>query len=333
MKKDKEKKEKKKGRIRNKVLLVLLFIVVFFAAAIGRVQQLGGAPMKLIQKQVKWDDSVDKTYTGLKYENAHGHTYDLYVPDGLDKSKPQYLILFIHGGSFNSGSKADGELYCKYYASQGGYIGASLDYTLQKQGHKDDNLHTMNEEVKNCVTAIYEKCKELGYNVEGMAPCGISAGGTLAMNYAYTCKDTTAIPVKLILNICGPEDFTEPERWGLLKWVNDGATDAEFIQLMTGVKITDEMIKSGEYKKYAAEVSPTQLVTPDAPPMVMAYGAKDHCVPVELRQPLEDALKANNVPYECILFPNSNHGMYRDLDKLQEFLDKSLEYCEKYFAE
>ena len=29
-------------------------------------------------------------------------------------------------------------------------------------------------------------------------------------------------------------------------------------------------------------------------------------------------------------FPHSNHGMYNDLDKLQEFIDLSLEYAEKY---
>lgn len=60
----------------------------------------------------------------------YGHKYDLYVPSNIDKGKAQQLILYIHGGSFNSGTKEDGEVWCKYYASKG-YITASLDYSLQ----------------------------------------------------------------------------------------------------------------------------------------------------------------------------------------------------------
>ena len=40
-----------------------------------------------------------------------------------------------------------------------------------------------------------------------------------------------------------------------------------------------------------------------------------------------------NVMYDYIEFPKSNHGMYNDLDKLQEFLDKSLEYAKVYFTD
>ena len=41
----------------------------------------------------------------------------------------------------------------------------------------------------------------------------------------------------------------------------------------------------------------------------------------------------HNVPYDYIEFPKSNHGMYNDPDKLQEFLEKSLEYAERYFTD
>ena len=31
----------------------------------------------------------------------------------------------------------------------------------------------MNTEIKECVNAINEKCKELGYTLDGMATCGV----------------------------------------------------------------------------------------------------------------------------------------------------------------
>ena len=84
---------------------------------------LGSSPMKLLL--VQWDDTSGTVYSDLNYENDYGHKYDLYVPSNIDKGKAQQLILYIHGGSFNSGTKEDGEVWCKYYASKG-YITASL---------------------------------------------------------------------------------------------------------------------------------------------------------------------------------------------------------------
>jgi len=61
-----------------------------------------------------------------------------------------------------------------------------------------------------------EKCAELGISLEGMAICGVSAGGTLAMNYAYTAAESSSVPVKFVFQLSGPTDF-EPSHWTLLK--------------------------------------------------------------------------------------------------------------------
>lgn len=144
---------------RTKITLwSILFVIVFTVSALIRVNLLGSAPMRLMQ--VKWDDTVGTIYNDLNYENDYGHKYDLYVPANLDIGNAQQLILFIHGGSFNSGAKEDGEVWCKYYASKG-YIAASLDYSLQTV-QEDASLVRMNTEIKECVNAINEKCKELG---------------------------------------------------------------------------------------------------------------------------------------------------------------------------
>lgn len=228
---------------RTKITLwSILFVIVFTISALIRVNLLGSAPMKLMQ--VKWDDTVGTIYNDLNYENDYGHKYDLYVPANLDIGNAQQLILFIHGGSFNSGAKEDGEVWCKYYASKG-YIAASLDYSLQTV-QEDASLVRMNTEIKECVNAINEKCKELGYTLDGMATCGVSAGGTLAMNYAYTCAEASVVPVKFVFQLAAPADF-EPSDWDILKKVNKLDTDAEFLSMMTGVNITEEIIKSGEY--------------------------------------------------------------------------------------
>ena len=306
---------KKKTKI---LIYVITFIVVFLISALIRIMLLGSAPERLIK--VEWDESVGEIYSNLDYENDNGNQYDLYIPSGLDKSENQYLILFIHGGSFNSGSKEDGESWCKYYATKW-YITASVDYTLQNQG-KDASIYLMNEEIENAVKAIKQKTEELGYHIAGMAPCGVSAGGTLAMNLAY--NGNSAIPVKFVFQLAAPTYFA-PSEWSLLMKVDRLDSEEEFCKMMTGKELED-------YDTEIQNISPACIVNEDSVPSLIGYGLIDHCVPLSQKYYLIEVYDRDNVMYDYIEFPKSNHGMYNDLDKLQEFLDKSLEYARVYFT-
>jgi acetyl esterase/lipase len=301
------------------VIYILIFIITFIISVLIRINLLGSAPMKLIK--VKWDDKTGTIYKDLSYENENNNKYDLYIPSNLDKEKEQYLIVYIHGGSFNSGSKEDGDLWCKYYATKG-YITATIDYTLQNQG-KDASITLMNNEIENSIKAIKEYLDNLGYNVVGMASSGVSAGGTLAMNLAY--NGNSSIPVKFVFQLAGPT-FFEPSEWGLLKKVDKLDTDEEFYEMMTGLPFEKDLSQE-EINK----ISPSALVNENTVPSLIGYGLKDHCVPLSQKYYLLEAYKKYNVVYDYIEFPKSNHGMYNDLDKMQEFINKSLEYCEKYF--
>lgn len=306
---------KKKTKI---LIYVITFIVVFLISALIRIMLLGSAPERLIK--VEWDESVGEIYSNLDYENDNGNQYDLYIPSGLDKLENQYLILFIHGGSFNSGSKEDGESWCKYYATKW-YITASVDYTLQNQG-KDASIYLMNEEIENAVTAIKQKTEELGYHIAGMAPCGVSAGGTLAMNLAY--NGNSAIPVKFVFQLASPTYFA-PSEWSLLMKVDRLDSEEKFCKMMTGKELED-------YDTEIQNISPACIVNEDSVPSLIGYGLIDHCVPLSQKYYLIEVYDRDNVMYDYIEFPKSNHGMYNDLDKLQEFLDKSLEYARVYFT-
>ena len=306
---------KKKTKI---LIYVITFIVVFLISALIRIMLLGSAPERLIK--VEWDESVGEIYSNLDYENDNGNQYDLYIPSGLDKLENQYLILFIHGGSFNSGSKEDGESWCKYYATKW-YNTASVDYTLQNQG-KDASIYLMNEEIENAVTAIKQKTEELGYHIAGMAPCGVSAGGTLAMNLAY--NGNSAIPVKFVFQLAAPTYFA-PSEWSLLMKVDRLDSEEKFCKMMTGKELED-------YDTEIQNISPACIVNEDSVPSLIGYGLIDHCVPLSQKYYLIEVYDRDNVMYDYIEFPKSNHGMYNDLDKLQEFLDKSLEYARVYFT-
>mgnify|MGYP004688449669 FL=1 len=299
------------------VLYIAVFVIVFVGSALVRIALLGGAPERLIR--VQWNDSVGTVYANQEYENTNGHKYDLYIPSGLDESQSQYLILFIHGGSFNSGAKEDGDAWCKYYATKG-YITATVDYTLQAHG-QEASIYLMNSEIESSVRAIKEQAAALGYRIAGMAPCGVSAGGTLAMNLAY--NGNSEIPVKFVFQLAAPTYF-DPSEWSLLMRVDKLKTEDEFCAMMTGKTMTD-------YSREIQKISPACIVSADSVPSLIGYGLIDHCVPLSQKYYLMNAYDKYRVPYDYIEFPKSNHGMYNDLDKLQLFLDKSLEYADRYF--
>jgi hypothetical protein len=82
-------------------------------------------------------DFQGTTIKDLEYVEGEYHHYDLYLPVDKNNTRSQKLILFVHGGGWTSGSKEDGENWCRYFAHQG-YTTAALDYSLQTQGQTPD---------------------------------------------------------------------------------------------------------------------------------------------------------------------------------------------------
>ena len=119
--------------------------------------------------------------------------------------------------------------------------------------------------------------------------------------------------------------YFEPSDWDLLMKVNKWRSFEEFLEQMTGITLTME-----DYVSEIEKISPASCVNEYTPPTLMGYGLIDHCVPLNQKFYLMDAFDEYGITYEYIEFPKSNHGMYNDLDQLQIFIDKSLEYCEYY---
>lgn len=314
------------------IVWVLLFVTVFFLSAFISIRRLGG------RGALPYQDGQDERVTvlsGLPYENGRGHLYDLYLPDEgvIRDKKSRKVILYIHGGSYNSGAKEDGRIWCGFYAAKG-YVTASLDYSLHKHGY-DTSLNEMYREVHRCVAAIKDKTAELEREgripqMESLAVCGCSAGGTLALGYAAKYGKEAPLPISDIFTLAAPVDF-EPKYWGLLKWVDKVKTDEEFLTLMTGHTVSSDMMTSKEYEKYVDEISPARLISDEMQGirLVVGYGLKDHCVPAEQKELLMEALDRHRIEYRYFPFPNCNHGMYRDLEVHERFIEAVLEALEK----
>ncbi|MDN4618339.1 alpha/beta hydrolase [Paenibacillus sp. PsM32] len=313
----------------KKLLKILFFIILclgvflFSCLAGSKVAQLQIANEQYSYLKVKWDDSVGSIVSNIPYSKGSHNNYDLYLP--ADKSKKNYsLIMYIHGGGFTAGDKTDGEPISKYFASKG-YVVASVNYTLQ-DGEEISNLNVMYNELKTALDSINSKTKELAYPISEMATTGESAGGCLAMLFAFRYGTSSPIPIKFVFEQSGPTSF-KPELWASTTDKNK----VDFVNKMAGKEFTLKQLGSKEYQKAIQEISPVSFITKNTIPLLLAYGPKDKIVPSQLKIPLLETLDKYKVSYDYIEFPNSGHGLLNDPDKLQEYYEKMDEYTHKYF--
>ena len=326
----------KKLGIKGIILALCLVVLQLFPSCFETLE---------IRKKIAETNAIlEVEYNGtvirdLGYGEGEREVYDLYLPENVSDPKASHLILFIHGGSWTSGDKKDGELWCRNLASKG-YTTASISYTL-KTLKTDTNIMLINNQVNEAVKAIKAKCAEEGVILVDMATNGFSAGACQAMLYGWDTADADAgLPVKFIIQQSGPTTM-DPAVWrngeihpfmlaftGLKGSIK---TDAEWISQVSGEHVTEEMVRDGSADAYWQMVSPYAYVTDSSVPVVFAYGTMDGIVPPASRIVLQQALEEHHVPYVSIVMENSGHVLASDLDKHRLFIEYVDKFCAKYF--
>lgn len=277
--------------------------------------------------RVKWNDETGKIIPDLVFDAECPETgYDLYLPTKKSEDGTYALILYIHGGGFSGGDKKDGAVWCKYMTAKG-FVSVSMNYTLLKPEYSS-NLHLMAAQAMKCVEAVRKKCNEIGYPVTEMAVTGGSAGGAIALLFAYGTGTKSPVPIKFVFEQTGPV-FFDPVMWGTVNYAYE--LQAISISAFSGENITPEMVKNGEHYAYIEDMSPASLVKDSTVPTLCAYGPRDKTVPAQLKYLLFSALERHRVPYDYIEYRHSNHGLYDDPKAQREFLKKLDEYCDRYF--
>lgn len=304
------------------IICVFSFILVFSITAIATFKEKWNETLRHIE--VAEYDVFGNIYKDIRYNENEECLYDLYLPQRKFYYTNYPLILFIHGGSFIGGDKSEGEEWCKFYAAKG-CITASVNYTLHSK-EKPSNIYRMHNDIKECVRCLKKDCDSLGYKVDEMAVTGISAGGCLAMLYAYKEGNNSPIPVKFVFQQTGPTIF-HGKYWG----ADDKDSNMKFASLVTGIEISDSMYTSGRCQLLLDSISPACMVSNNSVPTICAYGPNDKIVPPEQKFILFTALDSCNVPYHYIEFPNSGHTLANDPDSMEVFIKRTNEFCKRYF--
>ncbi|WP_068617866.1 alpha/beta hydrolase [Paenibacillus tuaregi] len=320
-------KNKEKGR--KRVLWGFIYVCVFVVAfAVSAIIKMTYNPLSG-EMQVNWNDSVGRVYTDIAYGEKEKNKFDLYVP--ADHTKKTYgLVVYLHAGGFTSGDKSDDADMLKWLCSKG-YVAAGINYTLRDNNNSKTSVYTMSQEIKNSIPVVKAEAEKLGYNLDRMAISGGSAGGTLALLYAYRDADTSPIPIKMVFEMVGPSSFY-PEDWTTYGLDQSPEAAANLFSVMSGNTITTDMIGTPKYEEVIKDISPYMWIDKNAVPTLAAYGRYDKVCPFGTVKHLVNALEKNNVPHDYIEFPHSGHGLQNDTKLSAKYIEKINEYLERYMG-
>ena len=317
---------KGKGKMGTIIIGIFLFIVAFVIGIGSKFIE----PSWMKKYKVTWSDEIGTVHKDLSYGDEESNKFDLYVPK--DNSKENYgLIVYLHAGGFTSGDKVDDEKILQWLCSKG-YVTAGINYTLRTE-ENDKSVYTQSMEIKSAIPKVIEESKKLGYNIDEMTISGGSAGGCLALIYAYRDKAESPVPVKMVFEAVGPSSFY-PEDWDNYGLANDDdetrKAAAGLFGVMLGKEIDYNMFGTVEYDELTKDISPLYWVDENTVPTLMIYGKYDKVQPYKGAVRLDKKLTEDNVAHDFLVAEHSGHGLQNDNKVYKKYYEKIEEYLNKY---
>lgn len=327
MKKEKDieiSKQEKRGKKVSIGICVLIFILAFIGGIISKSIR----PWASIY-EVKWTDEIGTIHKDVAYGEKDSNKFDIYLPK--NKKDSYGLVVYLHAGGFTSGDKSDDAKMLEWLCSKG-YVAVGINYTLRTEENEASVL-TQSNEIKDAMPKVIEFAEKEGYKIDGIAMSGGSAGGCLALIYAYRDKGVNDIPVKMVFEAVGPSSLY-PEDWDVYGFDKDDEetrkASAGLFGVMLGKEIDYKMFGTEEYDEFTKEISALYWVDENTVPTLMAYGKYDKVQPFKASVRLDKKLTEYNVPHDYIVLEHSGHGLQNDDKEFKLYYEKIEEYLDKY---
>ena len=233
---------------------------------------------------------------------------DLYLPEQPATDRLP-VIVFLHGGGWMQGDKADGARRLLPFVAAGRYAGVSAGYRLSGEATWPAQIH----DAKAAVRWVRANAAEHGLDPEHIAVWGRSAGAHLALMLGATGDvrdlegDVGGHPgqssrVSAVVNFFGVTDMQA--LIGETSDIDRTSPEAPEALLIGGA------LRENPAKARAA--SPLTYVTPGDPPVLTLHGTGDRTVPYDQAARLHEALTRARVPSYLITVNKAGHGGFPD---------------------
>lgn len=269
---------------------------------------------------------LDVAYAGT--ENVR-QRLDLFLPqrEETDKTKRLPVLVFVHGGAWQAGSKEQGHGQVVRFVAEGKCAGVSVGYRLSQEAQWPAQIH----DCKAALRWIKAHADEHGLDADRIVVWGMSAGGHLVAVLGtsagvpemdgklgpHTDKDTK---VAGVIDFFGPTDVSKMNAQRMPGTMDHDGPNAPEAKLLGGpVQTIPDKVKSA---------NPLTYVDKDDPPFLMVHGDKDPLVPHGQSEILQEALKKAGVANELYTVKDGAHGGFKDAEvprKVAGFLKERFE--------
>jgi len=292
---------RRQNRIAAPARLVLAFAAV---AAAGGCSKLG-----ILDSVMPHDAGGQRAAAGLKYGPHDRQKLDVYTPVASDEHKS--VVVFVYGGSWDSGRRQDYGFVGHAFAARG-FVTVIPDYRLVPKVRYPAFV----QDAAAAVRWVRDNIARYGGDPDRVAVVGHSAGAynavMLAVDPTYVDPESPShVPIDAIAGLAGPYDFLP---------LDTGATRRAF----------------GGVANLAA-TQPVRLVEADGPPLFLATGADDATVEPRNTEALAARARAAGRAVTVEVYEEADHvdvllalgRWFRDrapvLDDVTEFLRGRLE--------
>ena len=231
------------------------------------------------------DMSVSKTLLNISYGTSFQQVFDLYLP--ANRTSATKTIIFVHGGGWTSGDKADVLGLLQLLKSNlPNYAFANINYRLATTGNPALPMQI------NDIQSVINNLKSNNYGIsDKFSFIGVSAGAHLSMLYSYAYN--TNNEVKAVCSIVGPANFTDPN------YLNNTTLSGLYLAI-AGQTYNDN-------PAFFVNASPYHKATADSPPTLLLYGNADSLIPITQGQDMNSRLNQLGVYNQFRLY-NGGHG-------------------------
>ncbi len=295
--------------MRSRIFSFFLSVLIFISSIqIFGFSKNAGSETEGNTVPVAKTETVICSFQDIAYGENKKQTFDLNLP--VDDREEIGLVVFLHGGGWRSGDKAAAKRNSPIFNENKDYATASINYRLCEENQTD--IYDIIDDITTALAHIKAMSGGYGMNIGKVILCGHSAGGQLALLYAYKYKEISPIEPVGVFATSSVPDLTSEAFYKDNK-IGDEKYMCELMSEVCGVKLTVET--RANYTALLQELSPVNFVTPDSVPTVVLHGKKDRVAPCSGAQLLDDVLTENCVNHEVIIFEHSSHGLNGDPDK------------------
>jgi acetyl esterase/lipase len=215
------------------------------------------------------------------------------------------VVVYVHGGGWRSGDKADGATERLAALAACGVTVASVEYRLVPRATFPAQAH----DVKGAVRWLRAQAPGLGLHTDRIGIWGASAGAYLASFVALTAGEDE-LEGTVGGNLDRSSDVQAVVHWfgqaDLLASGSRTGTEARLLPFAFEAGLLGAR-SVGEVADRAGELSLLTRVSRTAPPFLIAHGDRDHVVAASEGAALHDALSRAGAETQFLLLGRAGH--------------------------